>query len=197
MKISVILAHPNEKSFNHAVALTAVERLRMNGHAVSFHDLYKERFDPMLPYEEFPKDAPLPENIAQHCKEIANADGIIIVHPNWWGQPPAILKGWVDRIIRPGVAYEFLEGDSGEGIPNGLLKAKAALVYNTANTETERELKVFGGPLETIWKNCVFGLCGVTTFHRKTFSIVITSTEQQRRQWLEEVRKDMDSFFGV
>jgi len=53
------------------------------------------------------KDAALPDAIKQHCEEIALVDGIVIVHPNWWGQPPAILKGWVDRVIRPGVAYEF------------------------------------------------------------------------------------------
>ena len=56
-------------------------------------------------------------------------------------QPPAILKGWIDRVMRPGVAYEFLEGDSGEGVPNGLLKAKTALVFNTSNTPEDRELK--------------------------------------------------------
>jgi len=196
MKISVILAHPNSGSFNHAIALTAVERLRKNGHPVIFHDLYSENFDPLLPCEEFSKGATLPEIIAQHCKEIADADGIIIVHPNWWGQPPAILKGWVDRVIRPGVAYEFLEGDSGEGVPHGLLKAKTALVYNTSNTETGRELKIFGDPLETIWKNCIFDLCGVTTFRRKTFNIIVTSTDDQRRQWLEEVCGDMDACFS-
>jgi NAD(P)H dehydrogenase (quinone) len=54
--------------------------------------------------------------IELHCREIADVDGII-VHPNWWGQPPAILKGWVDRVLRPGVAYRFLEGDAGEGVP--------------------------------------------------------------------------------
>jgi len=54
-----------------------------------------------------------------------------VVHPNWWGQPPAILKGWIDRILRPGVAYQFLEGDAGEGVPVGLLKAETALIFNT------------------------------------------------------------------
>jgi len=44
------------------------------------------------------------------------------------------LKGWIDRIFRPGVAYEFNEGDKGEGIPVGLLKAKKAIVFNTSNT---------------------------------------------------------------
>jgi len=75
----------------------------------------------------------LPELIKRHCEEFGQADGIIIIHPNWWGQPPAILKGWIDRVIRTGIAYEFKEGDSGEGIPKGLLKAGAAMIFNTSN----------------------------------------------------------------
>jgi putative NADPH-quinone reductase len=195
MRISVILAHPNDGSFNHAIAQTAVERIEGNGHKVFFHDLYKEGFDPLLFSEEIPKNAQLPAVITEYCGELAAADGILIVHPNWWGQPPAILKGWVDRVIRPGIAYEFLESDSGEGVPNGILKAKAAIVYNTSNTETERENKVFGDPLETIWKNCIFGLCGVTNFYRRMFGIVVTSTEMQRKEWLDEIIRDIDTFF--
>lgn len=195
MIISVILAHPDPKSFNHAIARTAVEALKANGHNVFLHDLYKEKFNPLLPVKEIAGDARLPAKIKKDCSEIATADGIIIVHPNWWGQPPAILKGWVDRVIRPGVAYEFLEGDSGEGVPRGLLKAKAAIVFNTSNTKSNREKKVFGDPLETIWKNCIFGLCGVTNFHRRTFNVVVTSTEKQRKKWLNDVKQDMDLFF--
>lgn len=123
------------------------------------------------------------------------AEGIIIIHPNWWGQPPAILKGWIDRVIRPGVAYEFRENDKGEGVPRGLLRAKAALVFNTSNTETEREQKVFGDPLEAIWKNCIFDLCGVTNFYRRMFNIVVTSTEEQRKEWLSEVGQMIDEYF--
>jgi putative NADPH-quinone reductase len=126
---------------------------------------------------------------------VARAEGIIIVHPNWWGQPPAILKGWIDRVFRPGIAYEFEEGDSGEGVPKGLLKAKTALVFNTSNTEAQREVQVFGDPLETLWKNCIFGLCGVQMFERRTFSIMVTSTVEQRRQWLKEVRELVSTYF--
>ena len=182
-------------SFNHAIAKTAVEALKANGHKVFFHDLYQEKFDPLLNRKETASNSILPASIKIHCDEIAAADGIVIVHPNWWGQPPAILKGWVDRVIRPGVAYEFLEGDSGEGVPKGLLKAKAALVFNTSNTESEREVKVFGDPLETIWKNCVFGLCGVTNFHRRMFNVIVTSSEAQRKKWLEAVTKNINKFF--
>jgi len=195
MQISIILAHPNTDSFNHAIAQTAHAELTQNGHRVTLHDLCQEGFDPLLPGQEIPDDAPLPEPLNVHCREITAADGIIIVHPNWWGQPPAILKGWVDRVIRPGVAYRFDEGDQGEGVPVGLLKASAALVFNTANTMPERELAVFGDPLETIWKNCIFGLCGVETFYRETFTVVVTSTEEQRKQWLDRVREVVGCYF--
>jgi len=109
--------------------------------------------------------------------------------------PPAILKGWVDRIIRPGLAYEFLEGDSGEGVPRGLLRIRQAIVINTANTDSRREQISFGDPLETIWKNCIFGLCGVEKFHRRTFSVVVSSTQEERRAWLDEVKSTICRYF--
>jgi putative NADPH-quinone reductase len=196
MNISVILAHPVQESFNHAIANTTVTTLRDNGHQVMFHDLYAEHFDPVLPPDEIPKSAVLPREVTKHCEEITLAGGIVIIHPNWWGQPPAILKGWIDRVIRPGVAYEFLEGDSGEGVPCGLLKVKTALVFNTSNTNEERERTVFGDPLETIWKNCIFGLCGVTNVHRRTFGVMVTSTEKRREAWLREVRELVGGSFG-
>ena len=92
----------------------------------------------------------------------------------------AILKGWVDRVIRPGIAYEFLPGGNGEGVPRGLFKARKALVFNTSNTLPERELLTFGDPLQILWKNCIFGLCGVQDFHRKTYGVIVTSTPEER-----------------
>jgi NAD(P)H dehydrogenase (quinone) len=195
VNILIVLAHPDKKSFNHAIAEAAIIALEKNGHKVTSHDLYSESFDGVLPDLESPKDAIIPPLIRKYCRELAETDGIIIVHPNWWGQPPAILKGYIDRVFRPGVAYEFIEGDSGEGIPVGLLRAKAALVFNTSNTRAERELEVFGDPLQAIWKNCVFDLCGVKTFHRRMFGVIVTSTPEQRQDWLEEVQKTVGSYF--
>ena len=195
MNVSVILGHPQPGSFNHAIAEMAVRTLRERGHTVWFHDLYAEGFDPLLSHGEIPKGVALPPDIQQHCDEIAAADGIVVVHPNWWGQPPAILKGWVDRVIRPGVAYEFLEGDSGEGVPVGLLRAQAALVFNTANTPEVRENEIFGDPLQLLWKNCIFDLCGVPVFYRKMYRVIVTSTAEERRVWLADVEKIVKSHF--
>ncbi len=197
MHISVILAHPDPNSFNHAIAQTAARELARIGHAVHFHDLYAEGFNPLLPAGEFPRNASLPPEVSDHCREIAQADGIVIVHPDWWGQPPAILKGWVDRVLRPGVAYEFLEGDAGEGIPAGLLQARAAVVFNTSNTPAKREADVFGDPLETLWKSCIFDFCGVKRVYRKMFGVVVTSTQEERERWLDEVRTMLDGSFSA
>ena len=195
MRVSVILGHPHKGSFNHAIAETVVQALQHSGHTVQYHDLYAEGFDPITTHAEIPKGAPLDPTIQHHCDEIAEADGIVVVHPNWWGQPPAILKGWVDRVLRPGVAYEFEEGDSGEGLPIGLLKAKAALVFNTSNTPEKREVAAFGDPLERLWRDCIFSLCGVKAFYRKMYRVIVTSTLEQRQAWLEDVRKVVNQYF--
>lgn len=195
MRVLVILAHPRSNSFNHAIGEAAVHVLEAEGHQVAFHDLYAEGFDPILGWKEIPKGSQIDGTIAMHCRDLVEAEGIIVVHPNWWGMPPAMLKGWVDRVIRPGVAYEFLEGDSGDGVPRGLLQARIALVFNTSNTPLQREQEAFGDPLQTLWKNCIFGLCGIGDFRRKSYGVVVTSTKEQRQAWLDDVRETVRQCF--
>lgn len=196
MTVLVVLAHPVPGSFNHAIAAAVRETLAGRGHEVLFHDLCAEEFDPLLKVGDLAKGPVADPVIAAHCRELAGCDGIIFIHPNWWGQPPAILKGWIDRVVRPGVAYEFLGDDSGEGVPRGLLTGKKALVFNTSDTPPDREREVFGDPLELIWKKCIFEFCGITEYSRKTYGVIVTSTAEQRKDWLEDVRSTAGSFFG-
>ena len=76
--------------------------------------------------------------------------------------------------------------------PNGVvqnLKGKRALVITTSNTPREDELRLFGDPLENLWKACIFGFVGVEDFQRRNFESIILSTVEQRQGWLEEVRR--------
>jgi NAD(P)H dehydrogenase (quinone) len=189
MQIMVILGHPNKASFNHAIAAEVVSVLEANGHTVHFHDLYSEGFDPILSGHELGEETVDGELAKAHCNEIVEADGIIVIHPNWWGQPPAIMKGWIDRVFRHGIAYEFDEGDSGGGVPRGLLRATKAIVFSTSNTYAEREARMFGDPLGLIWNNCVFRFCGVKSFERRMFRVIADSSPQDRQKWLAEVRE--------
>jgi NAD(P)H dehydrogenase (quinone) len=84
------------------------------------------------------------------------------------------------------VAYRFSEDNSGEGVPEGLLRADRAIVFNTTNTERARELEVFGDPLETLWKNCILRYCGVRCVERRSYGVIVTSTPQERADWLED-----------
>ena len=189
MIATIILAHPSTRSFNHAIAAAARETLQALGWGVNWHDLYAERFDPLLPVEELSKDAVLPPDIKRHCDEIVSADGIVIVHPNWWGQPPAILRGWQDRVLRMGIAYRFGTDEKGEGIPVGLLAAKWAIVFTTSNTPKDKELAMFGDPLQNLWTRCVLQFCGVRNTVRRNFEVIITSKPEQRAAWLAEARQ--------
>jgi len=104
-------------------------------------------------------------------REIASADGIVIVHPNWWECRRAILKGWIDRVLRMEVAYRFVAKDKGEGVPRRLFqRTETAIVFNTAIRRIDRERTVLATRLETLWKKCVFDLCGVKNVQRRTFA---------------------------
>ena len=183
MNVYVLIGHQKQGSFCHAVAAAGVEELKAAGHAVVYHDLYAEHFDPILLDEEIPKGAPQDPIVEQHCREVTAADGYIVVHPNWWAMPPAILKGWLDRVLRQGVGYQF-----GPGGVEPLLSGKRAVVLTTSNTPRDDELRLYGDPLENLWKACIFNMCGVEDFYRRNFESIIMSTPEQRREWLDEVR---------
>ncbi len=190
MKVIVIIGHQRKGSFCHAIAEAAVEELRAGGHEVIYHDLYEEEFDPILPHQEIVDESRIDPVVRGHIDEVLAADGYLVVHPNWWGQPPAILKGWVDRVMRQGSVYEF----TAEGV-NGFLRGKSALVFTTSNTPREDELRLFGDPLENLWKSCIFNFLGVENFQRRNFESIVLSTPEQRKGWLAEVRQTVRERF--
>jgi NAD(P)H dehydrogenase (quinone) len=195
MKVSVILGHPASGSFNHAIADAVVKRLQTSGHEARFHDLYAEGFDPLYTAAELKRDAVLPDFLESHCRELGEAEGLVIIHPNYWSRPPAILCGWVDRVFRQGRAYAFMPDGKGGAKAVGLLKVKTALVFNTANTPQAVEESVYGDPLEVHWRKVVFGLAGITNVFRQNFSSVIVSSPERRAKWLDEVRAAVDKYF--
>ncbi len=192
MKVLVILGHQRPGSFCHAITETAVQQLQADGHETIVHDLYQEGFDPILPDSEIGRDVQLDSTVQQHCDELMAVDGYVVVHPNWWAGPPAILKGWVDRVIRQGLAYSF-----GENGVNGHLAGKTAVVITTSNTPRDVELQVYGDPLENLWKTCIFGMCGVEDFIRRNFEPIVLSTPEQRAEWLEETKKLVHERFSA
>jgi putative NADPH-quinone reductase len=127
------------------------------GHDVLFHDLYEEAMDPVMTGSELSRLYSFDERVQLFCEELTVASGLLIFHPDWWGQPPAILKGWVDRVFRQGVAYD-LEGEGlAEKCWTPLLKGKKGLVFCTSDAPENDQRKT----LETLWERVILGDCGM------------------------------------
>ncbi|QNE73324.1 flavodoxin family protein [Streptomyces finlayi] len=190
MRTGVYLAHPKPGSFNHAVSDTVVEELRKRGCHVIAHDLCAEGFEPVLSADETGtvQSAPLAQDVqvALHRAEVATLDAMVFIHPNWWGMPPAVVTGWVQRVLVPGVAYKL---GTAEGEPAGLLKAGRALVLNTSDTPADREESEFGDPLERIWSACFLPYVGVGDVRRTVFRTVTGSSDEERAAWLDQARR--------
>lgn len=181
MRIFVLLAHPATRSFNHAI----VERVRsaLRGHELVEHDLYGEQFDPVLTGTEILRRYSLEPAVQAHYRDLQQTDAVIIVHPDWWGQPPAILKGWLDRVLRPGIAYEFEGPEFGRKHPRPLLEGRRGLVFVTSDSEASQVRPLF----DMIWCERVFSFCGVTTVAVEVFGGLRDASRRTRNGYLERV----------
>ena len=186
MKALVVVGHPAPGSFCRAIADRIRETWSAAGCEVRFHDLVEEGFDPRLTAAAARGQATVDPLVRQHIAELLDSDLLGIVHPNCWGAPPAIMKGWIDRVFAQDAAYGFIKGVDQGDVPVGLLATKAALVINTGNTPLEREREAFGDPLERMWRDCILSYCGVGEVMRALFGVVATSSDDERRRWLSE-----------
>ena len=110
MRVLTVLAHPSPDSFDAAILAKAVETLTARGHDVRVRDLYRENFAATLSAHEWRHNADVPRNreaVAAYVADLEWADALLLVFPTWWSAPPAILKGWLDRVFLPGVAFEL------------------------------------------------------------------------------------------
>jgi NAD(P)H dehydrogenase (quinone) len=188
VKALIVLGHPAPSSFNHALAAAIASTWREVGCDVTYHDLVAEGFDPRLTGDEARGKPSVDPLVLTHIEELRESDLLAVVHPNCWGAPPAIMKGWIDRVFAPDAAYRFTKGADVGDKPVGLLRIRAALVVNTGNTPASRERSDFGDPLERIWRDCVLQYCGVQHVIRSLVGVVATSAPDDRERWLADVR---------
>lgn len=111
MQVLVVLAHPNSDSFSHAIADRACVGLRGAGHDVQVLDLYALGFRAAMSLDDhvaYHSDHPtIDPMVADHGALILSSDALVFVYPTWWSSLPAILKGWLERVMVPGVAFVF------------------------------------------------------------------------------------------
>ena len=110
MRALVVYCHPEPQSYTAAVRDVILDRLATRGAETRLIDLHAERFDPVLGQAEWQGYLDQPANrapVAAHADHIAWCDTLIFVYPTWWYGQPALLKGWLDRVLLPGVAFDL------------------------------------------------------------------------------------------
>jgi NAD(P)H dehydrogenase (quinone) len=107
LRHAVILAHPDAESFNAAAARTYCETVQALGHEAVLRDLYRLNFDPVLKASEQPRPDryAMSNDVAAELAIIEKADVFVLIYPVWFGAPPAILKGYIDRVLGAGFGF--------------------------------------------------------------------------------------------
>lgn len=128
----VILSHPEGDSFNHSIAKTYCDAVRWAGQEVVLRDLYAIGFDPVLKAVEKPgPEHPHPfRDVADELEIIRRSDVFVLIYPIWFGSAPAMMKGYVDRVLGAGVVPEAVK----KGEPTSLLGGKQLLSFTTSAT---------------------------------------------------------------
>ncbi len=181
MKVLVTIAHPDPNSFNQAILEKFTGGLAEAGHTVVINDLYADYFDPVLNRSELMAgEAGLPEDVLAQQERVTEAEALAFIHPVWWYGFPAMLKGWVDRVLTVNFAYKFQK----EG-PSGLLTHNKALFLRTTMGKEDRYARM--GVLEALDKHITTilrGVCGIQEVAATTFYAVPMS-EELRKEYLE------------
>jgi len=177
-----MLCHPQERSFNHAICEAVVRTLKARGHTVLFHDLYHEHFDPLLTAVELKRRFSFDEQVQRYSRELAEAGALIFIHPEWWSGPPALLKGWIDRVFRPGVAYDYAGESFLRKAKVPLLAGKRSLILAT----TDAEAAPGEPPLSRMWKETL-GFCGIEEVTFRLLTDMRSRDVTERRGWISQL----------
>jgi putative NADPH-quinone reductase len=117
VKALVVHAHPDPESFNHALLRQVVTGLEFAGHTVDVVDLYALDYRASMSRDEyaayFSSTPTLDPIVVHHAALVGSCEILVFVYPTWWSSFPAILKGWIDRTLVQGVAFD-LDEESGK-----------------------------------------------------------------------------------
>ncbi len=149
MRVLVVWAHPLEDSYSAALCRAAVDALQGSGHAVDLWDLYREGFRPALSAEERRHYHDVTRNratVAADIERVRAAEALVLVFPTWNFGFPAILKGWFDRVLIPGIGFHM----GPTGLRPGLTNIRRLAAVTTFGAKAWMVRFVVGHPVKKL-----------------------------------------------
>ncbi|MNW26255.1 hypothetical protein D3C74_30190 [compost metagenome] len=186
MKTLIIYTHPNHQSLNYAFLQKTVQGLTENARAgeIKVLDLYEEDFDPRLVFNEHKRrrDLYLDPEMKEYREQLLWADQYVFIYPIFWGRPPAMLLGYIDRIMSTNFAYR----KSGGLMPEGLLKNKSVVVISTMEGPTRYPLLWLNNAHKVLMKRALFQYIGIKKVKFFEFGSMEKKNGQQSKR-LEQI----------
>ena len=186
MNVLIIAGHPRKESFSFALAdafREGAQHAYMNVKQLTLTDMC---FNPNV-VTVSPRNQLAEDDDIHHAQElIAWADHLVFVYPTWWGTMPALLKGFLDRVLTPGFAFEEIEGGNGW---EKLLTGKSAQLITTMDTPSWVYRWIYKNPGYHAMGQATLQFCGISPVRSLSFGPVKDSTPEQRNRWLHKTRQ--------
>lgn len=183
--VAIIQGHPDPAGGHlcHALADAYAEGAAAAGHSVARIEIATLDFPLLRTQAEFEHGA-LPESLAPARDAILAARHIVIVFPLWLGTMPAVVKAFLEQVMRPGVAFSYQKS----GLPKKLLAGRSArLVVTMGMPALAYRWYFFAHGLRGLERN-ILGFVGIKPIRESLFGMVHAASEAKRRKWLEQMR---------
>jgi putative NADPH-quinone reductase len=193
MRVLHLYAHPLDDSFHAAIRDAARDGLRDAGHEVDLCDLYAEGFDPVLSAAERRGYHDIPGNrapVEAYVRRLEAAQGLVLSFPTWCFGMPAILKGWMDRVLLPGVSFRL---EAGVAKPN-LLHVRAIAGISTYGRPRWTALLVGDPPRKAVTRYLRMITGGRASVRYHALYDMNRASEAARAAFLVRVRREMARF---
>ena len=186
MKALVIYTHPRRDSLNGAFLDAVLSGLRANPSVtdIAVEDLYTEGFDPRLVFDQTRRRRDLHKDpeLTGHRDRLREADLVVFVYPLWWGRPPAMLMGYIDRLFAKDFAYRYRGGGP---LPEGLLKGKRVVCVSTMKGFAGYPALFLGNAHRNLMRKAIFSFVGI----RKVKFFEFGSMESPKGRQEEKIRR--------
>ncbi|HOC81162.1 MAG TPA: NAD(P)H-dependent oxidoreductase [Bacilli bacterium] len=191
MKTTILLAHPWHGSFNKAIFDTVVNKLTSLNKPYQIIDLNKDGFNPVMTEKElalFSRGQFSDPLVGKYQKMLAETDELVVIFPIWWGDSPAILKGFIDKVMLKGFAYD--QGES--GLIGKLTHIKKGYVITTSETPTFIYKEHLGNPIDNIFVKIILESIGIKDNVWINKDMVFSGGQESRVAFLKEIAHQFD-----
>lgn len=192
MNYLIIFNHPYEFSFCNAILKAVVNGLKVNNNRIDIIHLDNDNFNPVMTANDlkaFRDKNPICEKVIEYKERLENADHLIFIFPIWWEVMPAMLKGFIDKVIFPGVVYDYSNKKNTRMKPL-LKKIKSVTVITTMNTPKIFYRWIFGNAIQRVLLRGTFWKLGYKNRKWISFNKVKSVSKEKREKWLDSLEEE-------